>query len=193
MKSELGEICEISAGYPFRESIQPSVEGNAYVIRSQDLQSDWPVNRLELAKIQLEAQNSGLFRSRHWIQGGEVLFLSRGQPRAGYIEDAFTDMPVVAAAHIYRLKPVLENVLPGFLVWQINHKVQLGHLMLEGSTVPSVRRKQLESLVLTLPAISIQEQVVSLWRMISKERKLYQQLMDSRQREFHTMVEDLMS
>lgn len=193
MKTELGEMCEISAGYPFRESIQPFVEGNTHVIRSQDIQSDRPVNRLELAKIQLEVQNSDLFRRRHWVQGGEVLFLSRGQPRAGYIEDALTDLPVVAAAHIYRIKPIFDKVLPAFLAWQINHKVHLGHLMQEGSTVPSVRRKQLESLVITLPAISTQEQVLSLWRMISKERGLYQQLMDSRQLEFHTMVVDLMS
>src|SRR5690606_41964059 len=81
------------------------------------------------------------------------------------------------------------NSGPALLAWRLSHSDAQRYLAAccQGSVAPSITKSQLGSLPIMVPAIERQKRMVKLADAAIREMKLYQKLIDNRQR----MIDDV--
>ena len=86
-------------------------------------------------------------------------------------------------------------MLPAFLAWQINQRPFQRQLQqaAEGSGQQSIRRPVLEAMLLRVPTLSAQRNIVTLVELARQERKALQQLTRNRERQLEALAEQLVA
>lgn len=185
---ELNSAVKVRAGYPFRGSIEESVDGDTLAVQMKDVDYERGVNWDGVIRTSLAGR-----KQPDWLKAGDVLFVSKGARFYAVCIDA-PPRPAVCSPHFFHLQ-VAPHVplLPAFLSWQINQppfQRQL-HQAAEGSSQLSIRRPVLESLTLTMPSLADQHRIVALAELAHQERRALHQLVHNRERQLQALAEDL--
>ena len=114
----------------------------------------------------------------HYLSRGNVLVLAKGHHGFNafvYNEDK---KPAVASSIFLVLKGINKKVLPEYLMWYINLESTQQQLINSGrgSALPAINKKILAELEVPVPELQIQEDVVALSKLKSKESKLIKHL-----------------
>jgi hypothetical protein len=154
----LREIADIQPGLPFRSRIESEMGAEFIVVRPRDLGDDGRVS------LQGAARVASLPVPALWsafLEPGDVLLHPRGPcfPAAWF--DA-AELPAVAAAPLYRLRPDSAHVVPEFLVALLMSRATQAKLRQSavGTRVPQVPRQAIETLRVELPDLSSQIRLV---------------------------------
>lgn len=185
---ELGAAVDVRAGYPFRGSIDESVDGDVLAVQMKDIAPEHGVAWASVTRTSLAGR-----KSPEWLKAGDVLFVSKG---ARFYAVCIDEPPrlAVCSPHFFHLQvPSHGLLLPAFLAWQINQPPFQRQLQqaAEGSSQLSIRRPVLESLTLGVPALADQHRIVALAELARQERRALHQLIQNREWQLHALAEDL--
>jgi restriction endonuclease S subunit len=184
----LADVVHIRSGYPFRGSIEESMEGNVMAVQMKDVDSECGVNWTGVIRTSLSGR-----KQPDWLKSGDVLFVSKGARFYAVCVDE-PPGPAVCSPHFFHLQVVPHApLLPAFLAWQINQAPFQRQLQqaAEGSSQLSIRRPVLESLALSLPSLADQHRIVALSELARQERRALHQLIHNREHQLHALAEDL--
>lgn len=184
----LDSLVNLSAGYPFRGSIDESASGDTLAVQMKDVDPEQGVSWSGVIRTALAGR-----KQPDWLKAGDVLFVSKG---ARFYAVCMDEPPshAVCSPHFFRIQ-VAPNVplLPSFLAWQMNQPPFQRQLQqaAEGSSQLSIRRPVLESLTLSVPSLPDQLRIVALTELARHERRALHQLIHNRERQLQALVEDL--
>jgi hypothetical protein len=184
----VGGLASLQGGYPFRGSIEESVEGGILAVQMKDVDPDLGVNWSGVIRTALPGR-----KQPDWLKAGDVLFVSKG---ARFYAVCIDKPPsaAVCSPHFFLLQVLPRAaLLPAFLAWQINQPPFQRQLQqaAEGSSQLSIRRPVLESLMLCVPSLADQQRIVALAELARQERHALQQLIHNRERQLNALAEGL--
>lgn len=185
---ELGGAVDVRAGYPFRGSIDESVDGDVLAVQMKDVDPEHGVAWAGVTRTLLAGR-----KHPEWLKAGDVLFVSKGARFYAVCIDA-PPAPAVCSPHFFHLQVAPHaSLLPAFLAWQINQSPFQRQLQqaAEGSSQLSIRRPVLESLVLSVPPLADQHRIVALAKLARQERRALHQLIHNREQQLQALAEDL--
>lgn len=188
LHSKLRSLVSLKAGHPFRGSIEESAQGDVLAVQMKDLDPERGVNWQGAARTCLAGR-----KHPDWLKAGDVLFVCKGARFYAVCIDQ-PPGPAVCSPHFFLLEVAAHvPLLPAFLAWQINQPPLQRQLQqaAEGSSQLSIRRPVLESLTLCLPSLQDQQRIVHLATLARQERNALRQLIHNRERQLHTLAEDL--
>jgi hypothetical protein len=176
----LGDCVVLHGGYPFRGPVEHHPEGDVAVVQMKDLDQELGVNWAGASRTFLPGR-----KTPEWLQGGDVLFVARGNR---FFASALGPPPqqAVCGAHLFHLRvEPAQRLLPNFLAWQINQPPVQRQLAAaaEGSSQLSIRRAEIESITIALPTTDQQSQIIALAEGAQQERVLLGRLIANRAEE----------
>ena len=173
---KLGEIAEIRTGYPFRGRIERVEEGNCLMVQMGDVRA----SAGEVADVQTRVvvpDGPG----KHLLHYGDVLFTGRGvrNEAATFVGDGGN---VVAAPHLFVLRPKGDLAFPDYLTWFLNlpETQEKIHTIRSGSAVPFVPMAMLAELEVPLPSMEMQNRIAGIQRLSLQEQNLLRQIRERR-------------
>ncbi len=165
-----------------------------------------PVDRGDFAYIQVKHFNSyieiaGKIDSwlkadgkveYHFLQEGDILFTGKGYRSFAwtYAEEVG---PAVASSIFYVIRPYPEVVIPEFLTLYLNmpqaqqHFAALG----AGSSIPSIRKSELESISVPVPSLHEQHRLVKLSSLHNEDMRILRRITDLKQQLFNEVFQKL--
>lgn len=177
-KMNIRHLVNLSAGHPFRESIQHALDGDTAVVQLKDVDPENGLDSTQLFRVHLTGR-----KSPDYLQQGDILFIGRGYRIFAVLIDQDLQH-TVAGSHFFilRVRPNNPDVRPDYLVWYINHKKAQRYFFQHaaGAALPHVTRTALENLPVLVPPLVVQEQLVKLHHCRLKEKALLEKLIDKK-------------
>jgi restriction endonuclease S subunit len=126
---------------------------------------------------------------KHLLKKGDVLFAAKGARNfaAWYENDT---MPAVASTSFFVIRLNDKTVLPGYLVWFLNHPGTQTLLkgQARGSSIASISKAVLSELEIPVPTIQKQKLILQLYKLRNKEKNLKQQIENLREKEIQHLL-----
>lgn len=197
MKQRIRDIAEIRSGYQFRGKVEASSDDpNVAVIQIKDLSDRlgaFPGGRVEIQLadlVQVRLENP----EAHFVQQGDVLFLSRGHRQvASVISEPVTS--TIATGYFFVLRPDTRKVRPAFLTWYINQPdfQELLRPLSRGTHMPLISKADFQELPVTMPPLAVQDGILELQNLVERERELTAVLLQRRGALAQAISQELLS
>lgn len=172
----IGEIANIQAGYQFRGKVEPDHDGNVAILQIKDIEDRRRLNPDTIDRIIFDKPHE-----QYMVSRDDVLFLSRGHRQfAIAIEDHLTD--TIASGYFYILRLHTDRIRPAYLAWYINQPPFQSQLTphTQGTHMPFVSQSALQDLVVPIPPLAVQDNVVALADLAEQEQSILAQLASKR-------------
>lgn len=184
----VAEIASLQAGYPFRGAIEEAHDGDVLAVQMKDVDPDSGVDWSGAIRTSLGGR-----KHPDWLLAGDVLFVAKGARFYAVCIDVPPAQAVCGPAFFHLRVKSPASVDPAFLAWQINQPPFQRQLQqaAEGSGQLSIRRPVLEALMLSIPAMQRQRDIVALADLAHRERRALQQLIRNRELQLHALAKDL--
>lgn len=126
--------------------------------------------------------NGDSVKPTHLLREDDILFAAKGANNFAAVYASASKKAVASSSFIViRLNSDFKNdVVPGFLAWQLNHPTVLEPLKKSavGSAMPSITIQQLSTVMIQVPSIEKQKLIISLHELQQKEKELMNRLAD---------------
>lgn len=188
LKSSVGEVALLQAGYPFRGAIEEAQDGKVLVVQMKDVDPEAGVDWSGAIRTSLGGR-----KHPDWLRAGDVLFVAKGARFYAVCIDEPPVAAVCAPAFFHMRVKAPASVDPAFLAWQINQppfQRQL-HQAAEGSGQLSIRRPVLEALSLHILTMRQQRSIAALADLVRAERQALHRLIRNRELQLHALAEGL--
>ncbi len=180
MKTKLKYITNIKTGI-FKKPVQ---QGEIVYLQAKHFDENG-----EIAETLYPDLNANSKINKHILKKGDVLFAAKGTRNfaALYEND---EPPAVASTSFFVIRLHDKNVLPGYLVWFLNHpSIQTllkGHA--RGTSMASISKAVLSDLEIPLPDLKRQELVLKIFKLRNEEKKLKQQIESLKEKEIQNLL-----
>jgi restriction endonuclease S subunit len=184
----LGDIADISAGFPLRGSLESLPKGDVYFVSAKDLNKEYEISWHGVAKVSLPTK-----RQPRVLEDGSILFFARGSNTHAFSVNNSPEKAVCGPQFFVITIADTTKILPEFITWQINQKPSQNYLKNHsyGSAMKNISRSTLEGVRIFLPNIEEQQTIVNFWKAAQKERKLMTQLIDNREKQLLAFAEKI--
>jgi restriction endonuclease S subunit len=168
----LSKYAGIASGHPFRGSIPEKTGSGIRVVQLKDASAQGGIDWSTTFETESESK-----REPEWLQAGDILFAARGSRNYAVIVGEHAGK-ALAAPHFFVIKIKSDQILPEFMMWQLNQTPCRNYFQKEseGSLTKSIRRSVLENTPVTVPSLSKQKQIMQIVKVLEQERCLCQQL-----------------
>jgi hypothetical protein len=188
---QLGEVARILTGYTFRTRIEDTPNGRFRVIQGKDIRADRSLDSENLTRIHLPDRS--WLDPEKWVNPGDVLLMTRGDHNYAVFIDAPLP-PTVTQNSFCTLRVIVETtLLPDYLATILNQPTLQARLksLRSGSSIPNITLGALRNLEIPLPPLPIQREIVTLSRLIHREKALAEQIHAARLRQLDTLAASL--
>lgn len=169
----LGNVADVSTGYPFRRKVEPEAGGDVVLVQLKDMDGVEGVT----ASGAIALRNEGGKYERYLLQAGDLLFQSRGSRHPVAVVGA--GIRGIAATGLHTIRPHRGRVLPEYLSWWLNHPVSQEKLVSKvarGQYIPFVSKADLLAFLVPVPSLEAQRKIIEVDRLRRLERALQEQL-----------------
>jgi len=168
-KIKIGDLVDISAGLYSKTH----AGGDMFYLMARDYDHTYKLKtNLEPGITQNEKT------SKHILNKGDILFASKGHNffAAVYNEEV---KPAIASSVFLVLRPN-KNINQNYLAWYFNHPETQKTLtgISKGSTIPSLSKKTLSEMIISLPGLELQEKIVEFEELRNKESEIKTRLIN---------------
>ncbi len=183
MKLTLKEIAIIQTGVFARQI----AKGEVVYLQSKHFDDDGILKQSLHPDLKAEK-----ISAKHMLRTGDVLFASKGTKNfAACFENG--NQPAVASTSFFviRVQENLESsILPGFLVWFLNHPATQKMLKAKaiGTSIVSISKSVLEELEVSIPPVKTQKAILQIAYLRNKEKKLKQQIENLREQKIQNQI-----
>jgi len=132
--------------------------------------------------------------SKHLLRDGDVIFVAKGFRTFAWTYKESLG-PAIASSIFFVIKVDKTEILPEYLTTLFNstayHQIfqQLG----AGSSIPSMRKSELEALKIYIPSLELQKKTVTINELHLQELQLTTQIMDEKQKYYNSIINQLIS
>lgn len=179
----LNRLASIQPGYPFRGRLAVSGEDDAFVVQFRHIVVGGRLDDKHGATLD-KAILTGR-KEPDYLHPGDVLFMAKGTRNdAALVGDVPPNTVCTPNFYRIRLKPEIDNLLPAFLNWQLNHLDAQRYFSMcsQGSAASSITKSQLETLPIIIPSLEAQQVMVNLADAAFQEQGLLSELIENRRR-----------
>lgn len=178
MKVKLKTIASIQMGHSFRSRLEPEPNGNVSVIQMKDLTDNNELDNQSLVHINMDN-----LKGHHRVKQNDLAFRSRGLTNTAAIIKTEINTAVIAAP-LLRIRVNNDGLLPEYLCWHINQPLSQSELQSKatGTNIKMISKPALEELVIILPNIETQKQIVALDKLSANEHRLMQVLSEKKRK-----------
>jgi hypothetical protein len=181
----LPDLASVRIGSPFRERIIHEAGGIYRVVQGKDIGLNGTLMLDGMVRI-AEVPGRG---PPDVLAADELVLQTRGLSyRAAVVpKDA---PPMVAAGSLFILRPDPARVSPEYLVFFLNLPATQATLrqLATGSTIPNLRRSEIEQVPVPLPSLADQHQLVALSQLVRRQADIEERLNFLRLRELHLLA-----
>ena len=125
----------------------------------------------------------------HLLEDGDILFVGKGFRNFAWTYNK--DMgPAIASSIFYVIRPNKQLVNPNYITTLFNSQKYQGQFqsMGAGSSIPSIRKSELESVFITIPTLETQNKISSISVLHSEEIKLSNQIIENKKALFQEII-----
>jgi len=173
----LGAVAQIQPGYFFRGRIRSTTDGTHYLLQAKDVSPQSGIRPDSLIRFVPE-RNAELYA----VSRGDILMAARGERHWVYlVREELKN--VLASSVFYVLRPRPELIRPGYLAWWLGlpgTRAALG-VMSQGTGIRYIDRSALDSLLVKVPAMSVQERIEKIDQLRRQEAALRSSIEDRRE------------
>lgn len=172
MKEKLGNLAQIRTGYPFRGRIDRVERGNCRLVQMGDVRADTGVVHDVQTHLVLPDGPGN-----HLLHYGDVLFIGRGM-RNEAATFAADSGDVIAAPHLFVLRPAGRMASPAYLTWYLNlpETQEKIRALRRGSAVPFVPMSAFAALEVPVPSMNLQNHLAGIEKLKLREQQLLAQI-----------------
>lgn len=161
MRAQISHIVNIQTGF----FAKPEENGDVVYLQAKHFD--------ENGNLQAELYRdikSDKITSRHMLKVGDVLFAAKGTKNFAAVFEKH-NLPAVASTSFFVLRIAEPNVLPEYLAWFLNHPTTQVLLKnkARGTSIPSIRKTDLDEMEITIPSIEKQKLTVKLTMLANEE------------------------
>lgn len=129
---------------------------------------------------------------KHLLEEGDVLLAAKGFRNFAWTYNDSVG-PAVASSIFFVIKPDQNQVLPEFLTALLNQESMQSHLQSlgAGSSIPSIRRSELEAISIPVPSLQEQEKIVRLIELHKKDLAITNEIIEKKKRLINTALNRL--
>lgn len=185
MKKKLGDVAQLQFGVYEK----PGIKGNAAYLQAKHFDDGGKLKVPVDSFLKVSKKNEN-----HLLEGGDVLFVGKGfRNFAWTYSPAFG--PAVASSIFFVLKPDKAQVLPEFLTALLNAPQTQAYMQSlgAGSSIPSIRKSELDAFALHLPSLEVQEKVVEIARLQEQDIELSKRIIAEKQKVYQSVINRLIS
>ena len=166
---QLKNLCDISSGYTARARLEPLPRVGTPVLQLRDVGPD-----AEGLGGKLDKYDLGKLPDRYFVQAGDVVFRSRGEPNTALAIGNRLPEPAAVISPLFILRADKERLLPEYLVWAINHPDAQRRLRAkaQGTSLRMISKAVLGNLDIDLPGLATQKQIADLDALARQEGSL---------------------
>lgn len=188
-KKDLGQVCDVRSGNAFPERYQGYTDGKPFY-KVGDISRTIEENHIYLdkAKNYITDEIAQIIKAKSFSKNtivfakvGEALRLNR---RALISKDAFIDNNVMGVS----IKEDYNDLHYLYLYYHFVCNVNLNFIKKEGA-IPSVNNKDISSLYLPIPPLSLQKEFADIVEQINQNLEIQQKDMDSLQELFDQLLQ----
>lgn len=183
MKVKLGDIAQLQFGY----YAKPDEVGNAAYVQAKHF-DDWGKQRYNIDTfITINSKNEG-----HLLEEGDILLVGKGLRNFAWVYHKAVG-PAIASSIFFVIKPDKEKAFPEFLNIIFNSpKIQSYFQTLgAGSSIPSIRKSELEALPLMIPSLKVQKKAMEISRLHHQDMEISKQIMEKKQKIYQSITQHL--
>lgn len=128
----------------------------------------------------------------HLLSDGDILLVGKGYRNFAWLYKSEIG-PAVASSIFFVIKPKAEKVLPEFLAifFNLQQTQQYFQTLGAGSSIPSLRKSELEALPMLLPSLAEQQKLVELHETHDMDMRLSRKLISQKQLLFESLAQKL--
>lgn len=185
MKARLSDIAQLQFGF----YTKPTDNGNAAYLLAKHF-DDWGNQTIQVdAFIQIDQKNEN-----HLLQDGDVLLVGKGMRNFAWTYNKSYG-PAIASSIFFVIKPDTSKVLPDFLTTLFNMPQTQSHFQTlgAGSSIPSIRKSELEALPIILPSLELQQKVIAIKRLHEQDMDLSRKIIAEKQKVYHSVAKKIMN
>ncbi len=176
---KLSEMCDIRTGYTARGRLEAVDADGVPVITLRDFGGDGVVRAHAIQRVKLQSPDQ-----RYYVGAGDVVFRSRGEKNTAFALGSDFQDSSVAVLPLMIIRPKTGNIVPEYLAWLINSPRSQFYFDAEaqGTSMRMISKSTLDDLDLVIPEVSIQQKIVEVAGLASRESELLSKLADIRAR-----------
>lgn len=180
---KLFDLCDLSFGQ-YVKSVQD--KGVSYLQVKNFSDNGSYLNNVDNYIAETDLKKSML------LEQDDVLFVSKGMRFFAYKYDKNIG-DAVASSIFYIIKASKEKILSDYLVCILNHPKSIAYFngVSAGSSIPSIRKKELLDFVVAVPTINEQAKIVEIFLNHQHQIKLFEQLKEKKQNLFNELINQL--
>lgn len=183
MATTINKIADISFGLQ-----EKSYEnGDALYLQPRHFDSSAMLIQAVDSYINIHTNNQ-----KHLLKDGDILFAGKGVRNFAWCYRSNLGAAIPSAS-FYVLRPFSDKVYPEYLAIMLNMPENNAFFqqVSSGMTVQSVRKSNLEEFEIHLPDIKTQKQVVEIYALSIRQRKLTEQLIEKRTQLVNALIKKI--
>ncbi len=183
MQLQIEKFCTIKTGYSFRGQPTADKNGTFYLLQAKDIDTFGEIAYHQCIKI-----STNNIKHITPLSQGEIVLTARGSFKAALFD---SNKQFVTSNAMFILSVDSKVCNNDYLAIWLNSpacKKQLDKVALLSSTTPTLPRMALNDLVVDLPHIEKQEELVKLYRLNNRQLILQQEIYNLRKMQLENMI-----
>jgi restriction endonuclease S subunit len=183
VETQLKEIADLQFGY----YVQPHDKGEIMYLQAKNFD--------EYGNLRLEIDTWLNFKStpdNHLLKDGDILFVGKGMRNFAWAYSQSLGK-AVASSIFFVIRPNKDKVVPEYLTTLFNMpKYQAYfHAIGAGSSIPSIRKNELEVLLVPLPQLSTQRHIVEISKLHKRSLDITGQILAEKNKLFQAVINNI--
>lgn len=181
MKQRIIDLCKLSNGANIRKMPDNEQNGDIYVIQYKNI--DFENELLDVKNLAKVSTNDLKIDPEDFLSSGDMVFTGNGNKNKAILIPGNLDLPIIATHHFTVISRVNKSdIIPEYLALFINQSGKFFNMASQGSVQRNISKENLSTLEVSVPSLELQRTAATIQKLITKEKKITQQLIDSRQR-----------
>lgn len=168
---------------------KPSEKGSVRYFQAKDFDNSGTWNDKTDTWLNLNENTQ-----KHILEDGDILFAGKGFRNFAWVYTLDIG-PAIASSMFFVIRPDQQKVIPGYLSTVLNsEKYQSFFQTLGmGSSIPSIRKNELEAVEVPLPSLKDQSRIVDISRMHYQSVVLANQILTKKNKLYQTVINQIIN
>ncbi|MEP0938188.1 MAG: restriction endonuclease subunit S [Ekhidna sp.] len=183
LNTKIKQIADLRIGY----HTQPVENGNVHYLQAKNFDDEG--NQVDdIDNYIVLDDTNGLYL----LKDGDVLFAAKGNRNFAWTYHSSFG-PAVASSVFIVLRPDITLVKPDFIttIFNLPQSQERFQILAAGSSIASIRKSELEAFIIPLPTLDIQDRILQLKDIHSKELSLTRSIMEHKQDLYNSVINTL--
>lgn len=185
MNVKLNDIAQIQFGLYSK----PIEYGNVTYLQAKHF-DDWGYQSDKIDTfMQIDKKNEA-----HLLEDGDILLVGKGMRNFAWTyEKAYG--PAIASSIFFVIKVDKSKVIPEFLTTLFNMPQTQSYFQTlgAGSSIPSIRKSELEAFTIKLPTLEVQEKVINIKQLHYKDMELSKKIISEKQIVYQAVIKNIIN